>query len=564
MRSAFIFLLLAFVAHTAMAQDMNMILAELSGASSIEDVSEETLERLAALKLHPVDINSATKARLLATGLFSSYRVASLKDYIKENGEILSVEELGLVDGFGHDFAKAIEPFIKFGTYSPPGVLRERNNMTDNLLMLGIGVKPEDRIYYGGKYKLDVADMIDVGAVIKKGYSPEWWPPSKYGGYIACYSRKPDGKLIVGNFNTHFGQGLCLWSGFALSGLYGLRSVMRTPNGISPSLSFSDTDLSGAAAEVTFGRVALSALTAFEKTGVLPALRFTHTGRHGQISVNSMCRTTSDKIASAKVSIDTRACIGGTDLFGEAAWDIKNSRFAAIAGTIVPIGESFAVAASARYYPIKFDTYMTGAPHAFSKSKDEAAMTLGCRFRQHELNSEFGRNISDDNKQMKVFLSDIFVINDGLSICSKLTARLRNFGPRSRYSARLDFKWTPAHFLLNVRTEAVTCRKFGLLNYAEAGYKTDNWAAFFRATEFLADNWDDRIYVYERDAPGSFSAPAYYGRGYSLSAYANAKINIRRTVLKLYLRGAITEYSRMKEKRKPGKAELKFQLLYTW
>ena len=33
------------------------------------------------------------------------------------------------------------------------------------------------------------------------------------------------------------------------------------------------------------------------------------------------------------------------------------------------------------------------------------------------------------------------------------------------------------------------------------------------------DDWDDRIYVYERDAPGSFSVPARYGRGWSASLY---------------------------------------------
>ena len=44
-----------------------------------------------------------------------------------------------------------------------------------------------------------------------------------------------------------------------------------------------------------------------------------------------------------------------------------------------------------------------------------------------------------------------------------------------------------------------------------------------RATVFGIDSWADRIYVYERDVPGSFSVPAYYGRGYALSLYAGWK-----------------------------------------
>ena len=64
-----------------------------------------------------------------------------------------------------------------------------------------------------------------------------------------------------------------------------------------------------------------------------------------------------------------------------------------------------------------------------------------------------------------------------------------------------------------------------LAGYAEAGWKTPSdtarvqLSAIFRATFFRVDNWDDRIYVYERDAPGSFSVPARYGRGWAASLY---------------------------------------------
>ena len=56
----------------------------------------------------------------------------------------------------------------------------------------------------------------------------------------------------------------------------------------------------------------------------------------------------------------------------------------------------------------------------------------------------------------------------------------------------------------------------------EAGWKGEA-ALWVRATVFGIDSWADRIYVYERDVPGSFSVPAYYGRGYALSLYAGWK-----------------------------------------
>ena len=37
---------------------------------------------------------------------------------------------------------------------------------------------------------------------------------------------------------------------------------------------------------------------------------------------------------------------------------------------------------------------------------------------------------------------------------------------------------------------------------------------------FDIDHWDDRIYVYERDAPGNFSSRAFCGRGWNAQVYA--------------------------------------------
>jgi hypothetical protein len=75
---------------------------------------------------------------------------------------------------------------------------------------------------------------------------------------------------------------------------------------------------------------------------------------------------------------------------------------------------------------------------------------------------------------------------------------------------------------------------------------------------FHVDDWDDRIYVYEHDAPGSFNVPAMYGRGLWTSLAAGLKVSYR---LRIYARTAYTGYPFMEaEKKKPGKAELKLQL----
>jgi len=53
---------------------------------------------------------------------------------------------------------------------------------------------------------------------------------------------------------------------------------------------------------------------------------------------------------------------------------------------------------------------------------------------------------------------------------------------------------------------------------------------FVRGTIFNVQDWDDRIYCYQRDTPGSFNILAAYGHGYALSAITALKLHPRATV----------------------------------
>ena len=104
------------------------------------------------------------------------------------------------------------------------------------------------------------------------------------------------------------------------------------------------------------------------------------------------------------------------------------------------------------------------------------------------------------------------------------------------------------------------CINLAGLGYVETVYKTDAVTASARCGVFFVDEWDDRIYVYERDAPGGFNVPAMYGRGVWAAAYIG--YNPARW-FKIYLRAAVTSYPFMPdEKKKPGRAELKLQCVF--
>ena len=82
---------------------------------------------------------------------------------------------------------------------------------------------------------------------------------------------------------------------------------------------------------------------------------------------------------------------------------------------------------------------------------------------------------------------------------------------------------------LSGRYDAVWFRGFAWNWYAEAGFRTDALKVWLRGGIFKVDDWDDRIYVYERDAPGSFTVPARYGRGWDASFYAAWDLPSRRS-----------------------------------
>ena len=149
-----------------------------------------------------------------------------------------------------------------------------------------------------------------------------------------------------------------------------------------------------------------------------------------------------------------------------------------------------------------------------------------------------------------------------LSMQWKISERLRTYGDRNRTDIRCDIGVSDGVLSSSVRFNALICKGIGLLTYAEGGYRRGAVYAYLKGGLFRVDNWSDRIYAYERDAPGNFSVPAYYGRGFWVSAVAGVKVS---RWGKMYFRASYTGYpwlSPSQEKKKPGKAELKVQMAF--
>ena len=508
----------------AWAQDEEVLRAAryLSGASSDEDVDEYWVTRLEARQGRRIRING-TPVR--ADGILTAYQIASLADYRSTSGDILSWEELALVDGFSPEVVDVLRPFLSLDSPRGPGV-------TDTVRVRASALVRGTLTTIGGKAKV----------------SGSWWRAGgAYRGKDGTFYGEADFRghtLLVGDFNARYGQGLAYWSGFSMHSLSAVDAFIRRTPGISPVWSYSSAAVHRGAA-YTFKSAHWEA-AAFGSMAGLLGVHGAWTGRHGQVGA-----TFSYSLGSASpitASVDTRWNWRGWDVAGEAAW--KNGAFAGLAAVRGMLGP-MKLALQARVIPSRFSgkkngEYALAAGWAYKAEKwiSLAGQSgFGSSVPRHQLSLTMDASmlpipaVSTSRFQLRVYAGWQWQLASAWALDVRFTERFRNY-ERPRHDFRVDGKFGIGPWKAVTRVETVFCERVGFLNYWEGGYKDAHWSVYFRATGFVIDQWNDRIYVYERDAPGSFSVPAYSGRGFSLALTGSWKHRFRRFTLKAYLRGS--------------------------
>ena len=545
------------------------------GASSEEELDEQEVEGFLHYVSHPLEINLARRQHLLSSGLLSRYQVASLEDYRSRNGDVLSFTELAAVEGFGPEYVSALKPFISLRSNSLPGAIAGESPGTSQELIAKVAVKGGE-CQYGAKYKFLTGDRAGFSAASKY---PSW----SMNAFL--HGRENLGTVVLGDYNLRFGQGLALWSGLSLSGFSSSSSFSRRPTGLSPSYSWAGTGTHrGLAADASFGRFTFTGFLSLPglrkacegKKGavtVLPGASAGWFGRNGQVSITGY-----GSKAGGKLSSDFRWNWKGVDYFGEAAYDCSDGALGMVAGTSVPIREDWRISSVIRRYPSGFNPEYSGAVRSWTKDSDELGMALGVERYGIQMTADLAAKDSDfSRKQCKLFLKVPVQLSGTTLLTLRITERYRTYEEYLKYrtGARLDLDWCGTGisarygesdgdaWKARFRLEGLLCRSLAGLTYLEFGRKTSVYSAYLRGTVFIVDNWDDRIYSYERDAPGSFNVPAYYGRGYSLAAVGGGRLrfgNIKKKTLKAYFRVSAVSYPFMSEP-KPAKLEAKLQLM---
>lgn len=485
----------------ARAQEETILRAALylSGASCEEEIPADWLERLETVR--PVRVNSPY---LRAGVLLSDYQLACIRDYRSVNGDILSAEELALVDGFSQEAVAALRPFLRFDSDRLPGNV-------DTVRLHGSVLSRKTLTTLGAKAKLSGDGWRAGGA----------WRGEEWTAYGEASFRR--WRVLAGDFHARWGQGLTAWTGFSMESLSTLESFIKRPTGLTPSGSYSPAlTLRGGALEYDSG-----AFRAAFFAGAGPAVG-AHAGyrwRRGQLGLTWL--------SGGAYSLDGQWNLAGLDLAGELA--LHGKALAGKAALRGRAGENGKWAVQARVLPSSFS----------GKKNGEYALAAGYSCRTFSLTLDAALlpvpGVDPRRLQLRSYAIWQWPISPHWQLDLRLTGRFRNY-EASRTDFRTDLRYGGSGpWLGALRMEAVRCGGWGLLSYCETGYKTEKLQAYFRFTAFRVDDWNARVYSYEREAPGNFSVPAYNGFGLAPALVCAGKLKIgRRITLKAHLRAACT------------------------
>lgn len=543
-------------------EDIEKIL-RLTGRDSAEELSEHEAETFQEYLERPLRINSEGIGRLRSCGLFSAYQAASLADYKARHGDILSMNELASVDGFTRESLSVLAPFI---TLDGGGLSSGQGSVSKGYCDIAVkgGIRPNEGSY-GLKARGGIGRRVTYSLGLSRSYSARSLVPEHLTGNLSWESGRIPLRMSVGRYNLRFGQGLALWNGMSMGGMSKISSFNRSGTGLSSSWSFTGSNaFTGIAGEYNRARFRVTSSVGFSKGSLLPAVNLGWFGRNMSVSATHYIEfergpdTGRTYIPDMKTAADMAACMNGTDIFSEIAFDWVSCSAAVLAGTTFPAGERIRMASHLRYYPSGYNPSYSAAPRSGSRCSDELGaswcmeLAKGSRRQGGSISLDAallpaGKQILGKGLQFKGTADWEFGLSESFSLRLRLSERYRTWERRLRSDLRADLIWTGQRFTASSRINILNNIGTGFLAYVEGGWKSERLSVFVKAGVYLVDEWEDRIYSYERNSPGNFSVPAFYGRGAWTTMYTAWKFSKRG---KVYVIGTV----------KPGKAELKLQV----
>jgi hypothetical protein len=236
-----------------------------------EDINDDGYaEQIEYLISNPVDLNSADISEFILIP-FLSHETA---DYIfrerEKRGGFKSIYDLLTLKNFNNEQFLLIKPFIIINDNHPSSQVIDENNISISLryrMMTDIQKRAGfekykyagDRIKYYSRLKAESGNFA-AGFINEKDPGENNFF-DHYAGYFQYNSINKDRRIIFGDYNLEFGQGLVLWQPYAFAkGVQSVISPLKNNRIFRPFLS-SEENLyfRGAAAALCFQRLSMAA-----------------------------------------------------------------------------------------------------------------------------------------------------------------------------------------------------------------------------------------------------------------------------------------------------------------
>ncbi|WP_224999226.1 helix-hairpin-helix domain-containing protein [Cesiribacter sp. SM1] len=244
---------------------------------------EELYETLLLFYTQPLDLNRASREELQSLYLLNHRQIESLLQHINRNGPLLSLYELQAVPGWDLATIQQLLPFVRVqerGLHSDNRSLIEHMFTTGTRFALlrwerlaepqagfipGADSLPPaftgspDKLYF--RLRMSKARSFSIGLTAEKdaGEQLSFRPAEKqygadfYSFHAMIWNRGPFKRIVVGDYQVQYGQGLVLGAGFYLGkGSETITTVARPSLGIRPYTSVVESGFFKGAG-VTFG-----------------------------------------------------------------------------------------------------------------------------------------------------------------------------------------------------------------------------------------------------------------------------------------------------------------------
>ncbi|MFD0941433.1 helix-hairpin-helix domain-containing protein [Pedobacter boryungensis] len=220
----------------------------------------ELEDRLVFLKKHPINLNHTNPEELKGLIFLSPLQISNLFSHLKANGKLVDILELQSIPDFDVKTIERLLPFVTLKQSDLEDRITYRNlrNLGDNDLVMRFGrvlEKPKGFTdlpgshYIGSqerlliRYKYNFSNRISASLIFEKDAGEQFLRGTKQflldyqSAHIALFNNGIFKKIIIGDYNMQFGQGLTLWSGFAFGKAPDVTSVAKKDVGLKPYTS---------------------------------------------------------------------------------------------------------------------------------------------------------------------------------------------------------------------------------------------------------------------------------------------------------------------------------------